>query len=155
MRDAACAGGGGTNGRTHPRRSPAVQKVGNGEEAIATPTNGAQAKRRNDGGPRGAVPLRLATTRCQATAESRGDAATRRISTTADVGVSGLRAARRADRARVGGRGDEVGGDEEDGVGEPRAVAGAAAARDKAGAAAEERHGRDVALFYRFCVALF
>ena len=74
---------------------------------------------------------------------------TRPSSTTADVGVGGLRAARRADRARVAERAgevdddeeDEVGGDEEDGVGEPRAVAGAAAARDKAGAAAEERHG--------------
>ena len=65
------------------------------------------------------------------------------------------RTAQQADRARVAGRGGEVGGDEEDGVGELRAVAGATAARDKAGAAAEERHGRDVALFYRFCVALF
>ena len=46
------------------------------------------------------------------------------------------RTAQRADRARVAGRGGEVGGDEEDGVGELHAVAGAAAARDKAGAAA-------------------
>ena len=48
------------------------------------------------------------------------------------------RTAQRADRARVAGRGGEVGGDEEDGVGELHAVAGAAAARDKTGAAAVE-----------------
>ena len=46
------------------------------------------------------------------------------------------RTAQRADRARVAGRGGEVGGDKEDGVGELRAVAGATVARDKAGAAA-------------------
>ena len=62
----------------------------------------------------------------------------RPCSTAANVGVGGLHAARQADRACVAGHGGEVGGDEEDEVGEQRLVAGAAAARDKAGAAAVE-----------------
>ena len=96
MRGAACAGGGGTNDHTHPRRSPAVQNARNSEQTIATPTDGARATRGDDGGRRGAVPLRLATTRRQATAESRGDVATCHRSTTADICVGGLRAVRRA-----------------------------------------------------------
>ena len=50
--------------------------------------------------------------------------------TTADIGVDGLRTARRADRARVARRGDE-----EDEIVELRDVGGGAAARDEAGAA--------------------
>ena len=57
--------------------------------------------------------------------------------TTANIGGRRIayRTARRAIRARVTGRGGEVGVDEEDEIDEPRAVGGAAAARDEAGAA--------------------
>ena len=45
------------------------------------------------------------------------------------------RTARRAVRVRITGRGGEVGVDKQDEIDEPRALGGAAAARDEAGAA--------------------
>ena len=75
--------------------------------------------------------MRPETPRQKANAKSRGDAETSPSSTTADVGVVELRAARLAGRARVAEGGGDADDDEEDEVGERRVAGDGTAAQDE------------------------